>query len=232
MRVVVSFGPEHAPLEQRQVQRAWEEAQQLVPKPKLLVFAAFQFDPEAATDIDEMKPELAGMQFLKVQMNADLLTDDLKKKRASNESFWLISQPDVQVERIAPSPQPSPSGRGSKGEGVLYRVSVHGFDYYNTKTGHIESGGQDKIALWLLDSDYDSRSLYPRQVFFLMAGDGEGWAKLARNLKTEIDEERIEAYRAMVSLPFEAGEHKRIAVKIVDDRGIESLKVIDLNGAA
>jgi adenine-specific DNA-methyltransferase len=60
----------------------------------------------------------------------------------------------------------------------------------------------------------------------------EGWAKLARNLKAEIDEERIEAYRGTVSLPFEAGEHKRIAVKIVDDRGIESLKVIDLNGAA
>jgi adenine-specific DNA-methyltransferase len=231
MRVVVSFGPEHAPLEQRQVERAWEEAQQLVPKPKLLVFAAFQFDPEAAKDIDEMKPELAGMQFLKVQMNADLLTDDLKKKRSSNESFWLIGQPDVQVERIAPSPQPSPSGRGSEGEGVKYRVSVHGFDYYNTKTGGIESGGADRIAVWLLDTDYDGRSLYPRQVFFPMAGEKEGWARLAKNLKAEIDEDLIEAYRGTVSLPFEPGEHKRIAVKIVDDRGIESLKVMDLNGA-
>jgi len=36
----------------------------------------------------------------------------------------------------------------------------------------------------------------------------------------------IEAYRGTVSLPFEAGEHRRIAVKIVDDRGIESLKVM------
>jgi len=27
-------------------------------------------------------------------------------------------------------------------------------------------------------------------------------------------------------LPFEPGKHKRIAVKIVDDRGIESLKVM------
>ena len=27
---------------------------------------------------------------------------------------------------------------------------------------------------------------------------------------------------------FEAGKHKRIAVKIVDDRGIESLKLLDL----
>ncbi len=31
-----------------------------------------------------------------------------------------------------------------------------------------------------------------------------------------------------VSLPFEAGENKKVAVKIVDDRGIESLKVIPL----
>jgi len=217
-RIVVSFGPEHAPLEQRQVASAVKEAQTLVPRPRLIVFAAFQFDPEAAKGIDELKPETIGMQLLKVQMNADLLTDDLKKKRASNESFWLIGQPDVRVERHA---------RGEhKGK---YTVSVHGFDYYNTKSGGIESGGEDKIAVWLLDTDYDRRSLYPRQVFFPMAGDGDGWARLAKNLKAEIDEERIEAYRGTVSLPFEPGEHKRIAVKIVDDRGIESLKVMGLS---
>jgi adenine-specific DNA-methyltransferase len=34
------------------------------------------------------------------------------------------------------------------------------------------------------------------------------------------------AYRGTASLPFAPGEHKRIAVKIVDDRGIESLKVM------
>lgn len=33
-------------------------------------------------------------------MNVDLLTEDLKKKRASNESFWLIGQPDDQVRKI------------------------------------------------------------------------------------------------------------------------------------
>lgn len=92
----------------------------------------------------------------------------------------------------------------------------------------MESGSQDRIAVWLLDTDYDGRSLYPRQVFFPMAGEKEGWAKLAKNLKAEIDEELIEAYRGTVSLPFEPGEHKRIAVKIVDDRGIESLKVLEV----
>ena len=38
-----------------------------------------------------------------------------------------------------------------------------------------------------------------------MAGEGEGWARLARSLRAELDEARIEAYRGTVSLPFEAG---------------------------
>ena len=215
-RIVVSFGPEHAPLEQRQVNQALQEAETLRPQPKVLVFAAFQFDPEAAKDIDETN--WPGVTLLKAQMNADLLTEDLKRKRASNESFWLIGQPDVQVEIIA-----NGEDTGKR------RVSVRGFDYYNTKSGDVESGGQDKIAMWMLDTDYDGRSLYPRQVFFPMSGSNDGWARLARNLKAEIDEELIEAYRGAISLPFEAGGHRRIAIKIVDDRGIESLKVIGLD---
>jgi hypothetical protein len=31
-----------------------------------------------------------------------------------------------------------------------------------------------------------------------------------------------------VSLPFEPGDNRKVAVKIVDDRGIESLKIIPL----
>lgn len=61
-----------------------------------------------------------------------------------------------------------------------------------------------------------------------MAGAKQGWARLAKNLKAEIDEELIEAYRGTVSLPFAPGDHQRIAVKIVDDRGIESLKVMEV----
>ena len=212
-RVVISFGPEHAPLEQRQVEQALEEARKLVPRPQLVVFAAFQFDPEAAKDIDELN--WPGVTTLKAQMNADLLTEDLKKKRVSNESFWLIGQPDVVLRQI----------RRGENQG-MWEVEVHGFDYYNTKTGQIESGGAAQIALWMLDTDYDGRSLFPRQVFFPLAGDKDGWAKVAKNLKAEIDEELIEAYRGTVSLPFKLGKHSRVAVKIVDDRGIESLKLI------
>lgn len=148
-------------------------------------------------------------------MNTDLLTDDLKKKRASNDSFWLMGQPDVEIVRV----------KQGDDRGKL-QVEVHGFDYFNPKTGEIESGDDSRIAVWMLDPDYDGRSLYPRQVFFPMAGEAEGWARLARSLRAEIDEELIEAYRGTISLPFEPGKHRQVAVKIVDDRGIESLRIL------
>lgn len=210
-RVVISFGSAFAPLEQKQVESALEEAAHLIPKPKMVVFAAFQFDAEASKDIDEAK--FPGVTLLKAQMNTDLLTDDLKKKRSSNESFWLIGQPDARLVEI------------TKGEHKgKVQVEVKGFDYYNPRTGQIESGGLDKIAVWMLDTDYDHRALYPRQVFFPMSGEKDGWSRLAKNLKAEIDEDLIEAYRGNLSLPFEPG--KNVAIKIVDDRGIESLKII------
>ncbi|PSG97621.1 hypothetical protein BRD56_04570 [Thermoplasmatales archaeon SW_10_69_26] len=180
----------------------------------MIVFAAFQFDPEAAKDIDELTSEKAGMTFLKVQMDTDLLTDDLKTGDSGGESFWLIGQPDVEL---------------SKNEEGSYKVRVKGFDYYNPATGEIESGGTKKIAMWMLDPDYDGRSLYPRQVFFPIQSKNFGWQNLEKSLDEEVDPERIEAYSGTESLEFEEGEHQRAAIKIVDDRGVESLKILDLD---
>jgi len=214
-RVVICFGPEHAPLEQRLVEHAIQEAQTLVPKPEMVLFCAFQFDPEARKDIDEMN--WPGVRLLEAQMDADLSMDDLKKKPRdkSNPAFWLIGQPDVEL---------TDSGQRTADNEPLFTVTVKGFDYYNPKTGQVESGGKSDIAMWMLDPDYDDRSLFPTQVFFPMAGDKEGWSKLAKNLKAEIDEEKIEAFRGTESLPFKPG--RKVAVKIIDARGIESLKII------
>lgn len=208
-RVVVSFGPEHAALEQRQVEHALREAGELFPLPKMIVFCAFTFDPEAAKDIDAMR----GITALKAQMNTDLLTEDLKKARSSNQSFWLMGQPDVEVRK-------QKDGR--------YIVEVNGFDYFDTAKGELISGGKSKIAMWSLDTDYDDRSLLPQQVFFPMAGKDGGWKKLKKAIRAELNEELLDRFHGTVSLPFEAGENCKVAVKIVDDRGIESLKVITL----
>ena len=212
-RAVICFAGETKPLDSRMVSLALDEMENLRPKPKLVIFAAFKFDPEAAKDIDETN--WPGITLLKVQMNTDLMTDDLKKKRSSNQSFWLVGQPDVELIKLE-------KGR-DKGK---YKVKVNGFDYYDVKTGTVTSGNANRIAMWMLDTNYDGMCIEPMQVFFPMGGKSDGWSKLAKTLKAEIDHDLIEQYSGNESLPFKVNFNTQIAVKIIDDRGIESLKVI------
>ena len=210
-RAIVCFGSEYAPLEQRQVELGLEEAK--IFRPDIVIFCAFQFDPEAGREVDEL--DLQGHKVLKVQMNSDLFTEGLKNQ-TKGDSFWLVGQPDVSLKKI------------SKGEHKgKHIVSLEGFDYYNTKTNSICRGGKDRVAMWMLDTDYDGRSLYPRQVFFPLSSRSPrgGWESLKKALRTEINEELMDRFKGTESLPFKSEKHGKIAVKIIDDRGIESLVI-------
>ena len=211
-RVAVSFGPEYAPLDQRQVEQAISEAHNIIPKINMVVFAAMYFDPEASKNIDKINWE--GVTVLKVEMNKDLMTHDLKKNRTSNESFWLIGQPDVALQK-----------KNNK-----YIVKIKGFDYFDMKKDTIVSHNTDKIVLWMLDTDYDGRSIYPQQIFFPMKGStgSDGMIRLVKTLQAAIDSELITKTYGTESIPFEVGHNKRIAVKIIDDQAVESMKVLDL----
>ena len=205
---LICFAGENNLMDSKRVFGAFQEA--LTAKPDILIFAAFQFDPEAQQlirDLTTMK-EITALQ---VQMNPDLMTEDLKKKIETDQSFWLVGQPDVVLEHV---------------NGKIYRVRVIGFDYYDVSKGKVISGNADKISMWMLDPDYNGMNINPSQVFFPMDGKSGGWNTLAKTLRAEIDEELIEAYEGNLSLEFEAGA--RIAVKIVDDRGIESMRVLTI----
>jgi adenine-specific DNA-methyltransferase len=68
------------------------------------------------------------------------------------------------------------------------------------------------------------------QVFFPLGGKNDGWTKLAKTLKAEINQDLIKQYEGTESLPFEIKGGAMIAVTIIDDRGIESLKVLKVGG--
>jgi len=216
-KAVISFGPDFGPLEQRQVEEAMNEAKSIQEKPDFIIFAAFHFDPEAAKDIDQINQSIGqfipGARVLKTQMSVDLLTSDLRKKRSSNQSYWLIGQPDVSIK---------------KHEDDKYSVKVNGFDYYDPVKGEITSKGNRNIAMWFLDTDYDERSLLPDQVFFPESDNKRDWTKLAKALNGKVDEDLIEQFSGTESLPFCAGNERKIAVKIIDNRGIESFVVKNL----
>ena len=213
----VSFAPEYSPLGVHQVRRALDDMEKQRPRRSLMVFAAFEFDPEAARTLDETEWE--GVAVLKAQMNPDMQTDDLRNEESDGDSFWLIGRPDAELRQVE-------SGE----DAGKWIVSVRGFDYYDPVSGEMRSGESEDIAMWMLDPDYDGASVYPRQVFFPLS-DGQAmlrWRKLAGSLQAEVDEKLMEKFTGKESLPFEmdAKGSGRVAVKIVDKRGIESLRIL------
>lgn len=77
-RVIICFGSETKVMDVRYIDAALDEAESIRPRPVYIIFAAFQFGPKATQLIDDIKwPDVT---VLKVQMNTDLMTEDLKKK--------------------------------------------------------------------------------------------------------------------------------------------------------
>jgi len=207
LRVAVSFGPPHGPVTAYQVQEA-------VPTAKmngyaLLIFAGFSFDPEAQALIQ--KAPVAGLQVHCANIAPDVLVGDLLKTTRASQIFTVFGQPDVRVE--------------DQKDGT-HIVELRGVDIYDPLTGDVQSTRSEDVAAWFLDTDYDGMTFHVCQAFF--PGDADAWEKLQRALKAQIDAEAFEQMRGTVSFPFQAGDHRRIAVKVIDFRGNEVVRVVRL----
>lgn len=205
----VVFGQKHAPMSHVEAELAIKEAHKNVEDIATLFFAAQSFTDQAEAVIDGKIWD--GVRLLRAVVDPDLLVGDLKGGNPADDSFWLVGQPDVSVEV----------------EGDKYRVRVNGFDYYDyhNENDKLTSGEIDDVAVWLLDCDYDGNSLRAHQIFFPA---NNGWEQLGKKLKGLVDPDLLEHYHGNVSLPFEEGERRKIAVKVVDNRGIESMRVLNL----
>jgi adenine-specific DNA-methyltransferase len=86
----------------------------------------------------------------------------------------------------------------------------------------------DDVPAWLLDTDYNGLVFHGSQVFFPRTG---AWDHLKKALRASHDESVWDHLAGAKSAPFAAGEHRRIAVKVIDDRGNELLVVKGLEEA-
>jgi adenine-specific DNA-methyltransferase len=87
--------------------------------------------------------------------------------------------------------------------------------------------GAAKVAAWFVDGDYDGRTFFITQAFF---PDRSAWDKLSKALDGVVDPERFDLFAGTVSLPFPAGKHRCVAVKVIDPRGNEVMCVHPLAG--
>jgi adenine-specific DNA-methyltransferase len=102
---------------------------------------------------------------------------------------------------------------------------VLGVDIFDASTGETKFVGDEYVAAWFLDTDYDGLVFRTRQAFF----PNGGWEKLAKTLKGTIDEALMDQLERFESIPFETGAEKKAAIRVVDDAGTTSEVVLDLD---
>ena len=104
-------------------------------------------------------------------------------------------------------------------------------DVYDPVSGALHPTDKQRIAAWFLDTDYDGRTFCICQAFF---PDRSKWDRLARALGDLglVERGAFEALSGWTSLPFPGpsarggGEPWRVAVKVIDPRGNEGLRVL------
>jgi len=211
LRVAISFGPQHGPITGVQADEAIRTARRA--GYDILILAGFAIEAAAQALTQEVSFHDFSVHFANIA--PDVLVGDLLKTTRASQIFTVFGQPDVQVE---------------KQKDGTYRVELRGVDIYDPLTGEAYSTRGEDVAAWFLDTDYDGKTFHICQAFF--PGDPDAWEKLQRALKATIPEEAFEQMRGTVSFPFEPGEHRRIAVKVIDFRGNEVVRVIRLNGGS
>ena len=110
----------------------------------------------------------------------------------------------------------------AKGGEVLYRVELLGLDVFDPITMEVTHRTGEDVPAWFLDTNYNDLCFHVSQAFFPRTS---AWDNLKKALKGEYEDSVWDHLSGATSAPFEAGEHKQIAVKVIDDRGNELLVV-------
>jgi adenine-specific DNA-methyltransferase len=136
---------------------------------------------------------------------------DLLKSLRSSQIFSVCGLPEVEVR---------PAGDGQ------YEVELLGLDVFDPVTMEVEHRRGDDVPAWLLDTDYNNLCFHVCQAFFPRTS---AWDNLKRALKGIFDDSVWDHLAGTTSTPFESGEHRQVAVKVIDDRGNELLVVKSLS---
>lgn len=206
--VAVSFGPQFGSVTAYQVENALPMAMRRGYED--LVFAGFSFDATAqATIQDDPNPRV---RCHLAHIRPDVNMGDLLKETPNSQIFTVFGSPRTELR--------------SAGDG-MFEIEMQGVDIYNPVDNTIAPTNADKVAAWFVDADYDGRTFCITQAFF---PNKSAWDKLQRALKGVIDEEQFDRLAGTVSLPFAAGKQQRAAVKVIDPRGNEVMRVHRLTG--
>jgi len=213
--VAFVFGPENGAVSEKLVYEAAREAH--AKSYSHLYVIGFAIQPNARMLI-EKSVEVVGIPATYVQATPDLMMGDLLKNMRSSQIFSVCGLPEIEVRKV----------KSKNGAPKQYEVELLGLDVFDPveMVNHKTRG--DDVPAWLLDTDYNDLCFHVSQAFFPRTG---AWESLKNALRGEYEESVWDHLAGAVSAPFEPGDQRQIAVKVIDDRGNELLIVKSLREA-
>ena len=215
--VALVFGPENGAISERLVFEAAREGHARSYEQLIVIGLAIE---AAARELVERCEDLVGIPATYVQATPDLVMGDLLKTMRSSQIFSVTGLPDVLVTTVPP---------GETGGPQLYQVELRGLDVFDPTTMEVVHRSGNDVPAWFLDTDYNELCFLVSQAFFPRTS---AWENLKRSLGGEFEDNVWEHLAGTTSAPFEPGENRTVAVKVIDDRGNELLVVKSLDEAS
>ena len=212
MTIAIVFGPEDGAIGSEYVFNASTEAMQQGFQ-QLFLFG-FAIQAKAREMLHKLK-----IPTTYVSVTPDVAMSDLLKTSKTSEIFSITGLPDVSLE---------PAGKSESGT-PLFRVAIRGLDIFRPDTMETDEVSAENLPCWMLDTNYNGMAFYASQVFFPKTS---AWNNLQKSLKGQFEDSVWEHLAGTASKPFALGEKKRIAVKVIDERGNELMVVKGAEEAA
>ena len=174
-----------------------------------LVMVGFGRDGDAQT----VARYLGSLTVLQVAANKDLQLPWLKEE-ASDNAFIIVSEPEVKLHRQ------------DNGQVCLEVVGINAF---NPARGIVEARSARTIMGIMVDTWYDTESFRARLINVKEVNRNQ---RTLRNLlaafSRDIDREKWDQMLTNTTIPFDLPEEGvKIAVKVIDQTGMEHMTVID-----
>ncbi len=201
----ILFGPENGAISELSVSKAHDEASMKSRGYVHLYVIGFAIQPNARQYIE--RGAQIGIPATYIQATPDLMMGDLLKNLRSSQIFSVCGLPEIEIISLKDG---------------QYQVNLLGLDVFDPATMETDHRSGDDVPAWFLDTDYNGLCFHMCQAFFPRTG---AWEHLKKALKTTYEESVWDHLAGALSAPFPLGEHRQIAVKVIDDRGNELIVV-------
>ena len=207
LKAAIYIAPEDVTVGPNQIRRAAREIPNMVPQRDSLLVISFGYDPGATL---EEYHQMGSIQVLRAEADRDLMIEGLKHS-PTDHSFVIIGEPDVDLKQ-------APNGQ--------LELEVRGVDTYDPKLNSIRSSEPQDIHCILTDTDFDGFSFKVRRVNFPNQTKDKQLERFKKDLQRSIDNSKWNRLLSTTTIPFDAPTEGRIAVKVIDKSGMETMTVI------